>query len=75
MYLGVDVNDPNAVLIGLAPNKFDYEHMNKAFRLISDGAKLIAIHKARYYKRKDGLALGPGSFKLYVKIFNTYQYN
>lgn len=29
-------------------------------RLILDGAKLIGIHKARYYKRKDGLALGPG---------------
>ncbi|KAF3829830.1 hypothetical protein GH733_001781 [Mirounga leonina] len=27
-----------------------------------DGAPLIAIHKARYYKRKDGLALGPGPF-------------
>lgn len=31
-------------------------------RLILDGAPLIAIHKARYYKRKDGLALGPGPF-------------
>lgn len=32
------------------------------FRLILNGAPLIAIHKARYYKRKDGLALGPGPF-------------
>lgn len=31
-------------------------------RLILDGAPLIAIHKARYYKRKDGLVLGPGPF-------------
>lgn len=31
-------------------------------RLLLDGAPLIAIHKARYYKRKDGLALGPGPF-------------
>lgn len=23
---------------------------------------MIAIHKARYYKKKDGLALGPGGF-------------
>lgn len=30
--------------------------------MILDGAPLIAIHKARYYKRKDGLALGPGPF-------------
>ena len=27
-----------------------------------DGAELIAVHKARYYKRGDGLALGPGPF-------------
>uniref|UniRef100_A0A2K6GDU7 Haloacid dehalogenase-like hydrolase domain-containing protein 2 n=1 Tax=Propithecus coquereli TaxID=379532 RepID=A0A2K6GDU7_PROCO len=32
------------------------------FKLLLDGAPLIAIHKARYYKRKDGLALGPGPF-------------
>lgn len=31
-------------------------------RLILDGAALIAIHKGRYYRRKDGLALGPGPF-------------
>ncbi|XP_010162612.1 haloacid dehalogenase-like hydrolase domain-containing protein 2, partial [Antrostomus carolinensis] len=30
--------------------------------LILDGAPLIAIHKARYFKKKDGLALGPGPF-------------
>lgn len=32
------------------------------FRLVLDGASLIAIHKAKYYKRPDGLALGPGPF-------------
>lgn len=30
--------------------------------MVLDGAPLIAIHKARYYKRRDGLALGPGPF-------------
>ena len=32
------------------------------YRLLLDGCPLIAIHKARYYKRGDGLALGPGPF-------------
>nr|XP_033790770.1 haloacid dehalogenase-like hydrolase domain-containing protein 2 [Geotrypetes seraphini]XP_033790777.1 haloacid dehalogenase-like hydrolase domain-containing protein 2 [Geotrypetes seraphini] len=59
---GIDTNNPNAVVIGLAPEHFSYQTMNKAFRLLLDGAPLIAIHKARYYKRKDGLALGPGPF-------------
>ena len=27
-----------------------------------EGCPLIAIHKVRYYKRGDGLALGPGPF-------------
>lgn len=26
------------------------------------GARLVATHKSRYFKRKDGLALGPGAF-------------
>lgn len=31
-------------------------------RLVLSGGELIAIHKTRYYKRPDGLALGPGPF-------------
>ena len=30
--------------------------------MLLDGSSLIAIHKARYYKRSDGVALGPGPF-------------
>ncbi|XP_068218808.1 haloacid dehalogenase-like hydrolase domain-containing protein 2 [Palaemon carinicauda] len=58
----INCEKPNAVLVGLAPEKFDYDHLTAAFRLLIDGAPLIAIHKARYYKRSDGLALGPGAF-------------
>ncbi|XP_074547284.1 haloacid dehalogenase-like hydrolase domain-containing protein 2 [Halichoeres trimaculatus] len=61
-FAGIDTSDPNAVVIGLAPDHFNYETLNKAFRMILSGAPLIAIHKARYYKRTDGLALGPGPF-------------
>ncbi|XP_053557061.1 haloacid dehalogenase-like hydrolase domain-containing protein 2 [Bombina bombina] len=59
---GIATHNPNAVVIGLAPEHFNYQTMNKAFRLALDGAPIIAIHKARYYKKKDGLALGPGPF-------------
>ena len=34
----------------------------KLFRLLLNGCPLIAVHKARYFKREDGLALGPGPF-------------
>lgn len=57
-----DNNKQNAVVVGLAPDKFHYEELNKAFRLLLDGASLIAIHKGRYYKRENGLSLGPGAF-------------
>ncbi|VDK26022.1 unnamed protein product, partial [Anisakis simplex] len=58
----IDQTNPNAVVVGLAPSRFQFDNLNKAFRLLLDGAKLIAIHKGRYYKRKDGLSLGPGPF-------------
>ena len=59
---GIIQTDPNAVVIGLAPDKFDYRQMNQAFRLIKGGAPLIAVHKGRYQAVKDGLDLGPGPF-------------
>ena len=34
-FKGVDVNDPNAVVVGLAPDCFNYEILNKAFRYLT----------------------------------------
>eukprot|EP00466_Bigelowiella_natans_P007172 jgi/Bigna1/137940/aug1.42_g12648 len=62
----IDTQDPNSVLVGLAPSKFDYAQLNSAFRLLMEKrgeAKLIAIHKGRYMQKSDGrLSLGPGGF-------------
>ena len=35
-FAGLNCNhgNPNAVVVGLAPSKFDYEHMNTAFRYV-----------------------------------------
>jgi len=52
----------NAVVVGLAPSKFNYESMNTAFRLLLNGSQLIAIHKSKYFKTSNGLSLGPGPF-------------
>uniref|UniRef100_A0A8R1DHG4 Haloacid dehalogenase-like hydrolase domain-containing protein 2 n=1 Tax=Caenorhabditis japonica TaxID=281687 RepID=A0A8R1DHG4_CAEJA len=60
---GIPTEDPNAVVLGLAPEKFTEEYMNRAFRLIKEkNAALIAIHKAKYYQKKDGLHVGPGFY-------------
>ena len=32
---GIDCTNPNSVVIGLAPTKFDYETLNNAFKLVS----------------------------------------
>jgi len=34
------------------------------FRLLMQGAQLIAIHKGRYYRQQDGLSLGPGFYPM-----------
>ncbi|XP_059086093.1 haloacid dehalogenase-like hydrolase domain-containing protein 2 isoform X2 [Tigriopus californicus] len=56
----VSTDNPNAVVIGLAPSKFNYNTLTEAFNLVLGGASLIAIHKARYFRTSAGLALGPG---------------
>lgn len=61
-FKGVPNDRYDSVLIGLAPDKFNYDCLNKAFRLVLEGVPLIAIHMGRYYKTKAGLALGPGPF-------------
>ncbi|KAI7898738.1 HAD-like domain-containing protein [Cokeromyces recurvatus] len=63
----IDTNNPNAVVIGLAPSKFNYNQLNDAFRLLTSdpnhGIPLIAVHKAKYFADKDEkLSLGPGGF-------------
>lgn len=73
---GMDMEDPNCVLVGLAPSKFDYRRLNDAFRLLNrlkeesayaqpdtEIPNLIAIHCAKYYRDEDrNLSLGPGGF-------------
>lgn len=53
----------NAVVIGLSNHS--YNDVNEAFRLLqqSPSSRLIATHKAEYYRAEDGhLSLGPGGF-------------
>jgi len=60
------LEEANAIVIGLAPDMFNYTDLNAVFRRIMDKdlepCRLIAIHKSRYYKTESGLDLGPGPF-------------
>ncbi len=51
------------VVVGDAAENFNYARMNRAFRYLQEGAKLIAAAKNRYFKDSDGkLSLDAGPF-------------
>ena len=52
----------DAVIVGDLGDAWDYAALNRAFRLLIDGADLIALQKNRYWLRADGLALDAGPF-------------
>jgi HAD superfamily hydrolase (TIGR01458 family) len=56
---GVEVD---YVVVGDAGDGFSYEQMNYAFRLLLDGAMLLALEKDRYWMGRDGLQLSAGPF-------------
>ena len=53
---------PEAVVVGDLGSEFSFDVLNHAFRLIRDGARLIALQKNRFWQRDDGLALDVGPF-------------
>jgi HAD superfamily hydrolase (TIGR01458 family) len=59
---GEDDEEADFVVIGDAGDDFTFSLLNKAFRLIMDGAKMIALEKDRYWMASDGLSLSAGPF-------------
>jgi HAD superfamily hydrolase (TIGR01458 family) len=52
----------DAVIVGDLGERFDYAVLNHAFRLIVNGAELVALQRNRYWLRADGLSLDVGPF-------------
>ena len=52
----------DAVIIGDLGTAFDYQALNRAFRLVMDGAELVALQKNRYWLTAGGLSLDVGPF-------------
>jgi len=48
------------VVVGDAGDAVTYETLNRAFRLVNDGAGLIALEKDRFWMGPDGLLLSAG---------------
>lgn len=53
---------PGAVVVGDAAGGFTYAALNEAFRLLMDGAPLLAVGRNRYFREDDGLSLDAGPF-------------
>ena len=54
--------EPDAVVIGDAENNLNYQQLDIAFRLLMEGAPLIAIGDNRYFKSDGKLHLDAGPF-------------
>jgi len=54
--------DADVVVVGDAEQDFTYENLNRAFRMIMNGASLIAMHRGMYWMTMDGPTLDAGAF-------------
>uniref|UniRef100_UPI00358EBA69 phospholysine phosphohistidine inorganic pyrophosphate phosphatase-like n=1 Tax=Myxine glutinosa TaxID=7769 RepID=UPI00358EBA69 len=63
-YHGIDLRDPNCVVIGDAAKYFTYDRLNEAFQLLLKLPQplLFCLGKGKYYKETDGLKLDVGAF-------------
>jgi HAD superfamily hydrolase (TIGR01458 family) len=52
----------DVVVIGGAEERLTYERLNRAFRMVMGGARLVAMHRNRFWRTADGLALDSGPF-------------
>ncbi|MCW3027069.1 MAG: HAD-superfamily subfamily hydrolase like protein [Solirubrobacterales bacterium] len=52
----------DAIVLGDLGAGFTAEVLNDAFRLLMDGAELVALQHNRYWQRADGLALDVGAY-------------
>ena len=57
-----DDNAPDFVVVGDYGEGFDFHTLNHAFRLLMDGAELIALQKGLYWFSSEGMFLDCGAF-------------
>ncbi len=60
--ISIDDNAPDFVVIGDYGEGFDFHALNHAFRLLMDGAELIALQKGLYWFSSEGIFLDCGAF-------------
>ncbi|WP_170764696.1 TIGR01458 family HAD-type hydrolase [Ruegeria lacuscaerulensis] len=62
-FVSCDNTGPPAVIVGDAANAFSFDNMNRAFRMLQQGAPLVALANNRVFMDSDGeLSLDAGCF-------------
>lgn len=61
---GVDLVDGEAdvVVIGGAEDRFSYQNVNRAFRMVYGGAALVAMHRNLFWMTAEGIKLDAGAY-------------
>jgi len=61
---GIEIDDADVdyVVVGDAGEGFTFQRLNKALRLILDGAQILALEKDRYWMESQGIVLSTGPF-------------
>ena len=54
--------NPDVVVIGDIGDRWNYKIMNRAFKMLNNGAELIALHKGKYWQAEGDLQLDIGAF-------------
>ncbi|MCG6170051.1 TIGR01458 family HAD-type hydrolase [Leptospira sanjuanensis] len=57
-----ETKHPEAVLIGDIGKEWSYALLNDLFQKVKSGARLIALHKGKYWQTEEGLQLDIGAF-------------
>ena len=55
-------SDADAVVLGDLGDGMTYERLNRAFRMLLDGAELVTLARNRYWQAREGLMLDTGPF-------------
>lgn len=53
---------PDAVVVGDIGQAWNYQLLNQAFRMLMDGAELVALHKNKFWQTEEGLRMDIGAF-------------
>ncbi|MCX5231234.1 TIGR01458 family HAD-type hydrolase [Streptomyces sp. NBC_00233] len=58
----IDEGDADVVVLGGAGPEFGYESLNRVFRQLQRGARLVSMHRNLYWRTEGGLDLDTGAF-------------